>query len=127
MSQQSIHDELTRALVDMRDYWDKKGAYISNEESLRLNAALKKMSLFATHATPLEREQIVIELQDIVKLLSVEIKGEAKELQAETNGGQVFTEDELDRINEYAYRRELVMWLNQVLERMYNVSPEFRP
>jgi len=127
MSQQSIHEELTRSLADMRDYWDKKGAYISNEESLRLNAALKKMSLFATQSTPLEREQIAAELQDIIGMLSIEVKEEAKELQAETNGGQVFTEDELDRINEYAYRRELIVWLRQVLERMYNVRPEVRP
>lgn len=123
MTEKEFHDEIAH-LVNAQKQWQKEGVQISPDELLKVNSALEQLSFFSRQTSPSECERIIKNLQELITTLSVEVKSEEKELQAETHGGQSFTEDELERINEYAYRRELVQKLEQALEMLYETRPE---
>lgn len=126
MTEKEFQDKIAK-LVNEQKQWHKEGVQISPHELKKVNSAMEQLSFFSKQTSPGECKHIINNLEQLIKTLSVEVKSEEKELQAETHGGQSFTEDELERINEYAYRRELVQWLQHALEMIYEVRPEYRP
>lgn len=126
MAETKFQDEIAR-LINAQKQWQKEGVQISADELLKVNSALEQLSFFSRQTNSSECERIINNLQKLIQTLSVEVKSEEKELQAETHGGQSFTEDELERINEYAYRRELAQCLQHALEMVYETRPEFKP
>ena len=122
-----FQEELISSLNTIVKHWDKKDVHLSHDEVSRVDATIAKLSFFSKNSSPDECKSVIASLQNIIKNLTVEVKSEEKELQAETHGGQSFTEDELERINEYAYRTELVQWLQHALDMIYAARPEFKP
>lgn len=126
MPEKKFQDELLSSFSAIRKYWDEKHVHLSAEELLHIEALLTQLSFFSKETSLAECHRMIDDLRGIINSLSVEVKVEEKELQAETHGGQSFTEDELERINEYACRRELMEWLQQTLENVYHARPELR-
>lgn len=127
MTENEFQDDLARSLSNIKKHWDNQSVLIAADERQQIDVALKQLSLFSQATRPADCERMIGALQNIIKSLSVVIESEAHELQAETNGGQLFTPDELERINEYAYRRELVQFLQHALSTIYEIRPEFKP
>lgn len=127
MNEKEFKDELMGSLSAIRKHWDNKQVHLSTDELSQIEATLTQLSFFSKQSTASECQRVIAGLQNIIKSLSVEVQVEEKELQAETHGGQSYTEDELERINEYAYRRELMEWLQHTLDMVYATRPEFKP
>ncbi len=127
MPETKFQDKLLRSFSAIKKHWDEKHVHLSEKELSQIEALLTQLSFFSRQTSESECLRMIGGLQGIIKSLAVEVKSEEKELQAETHGGQSFTEDELERINEYACRRELMEWLQQTLDNIYEARPELRP
>lgn len=106
--------QLDRELSEIKSKLGEKGLKACYDELSIIDRLVKAQSMLSSKHTQQEYQSAINELSELIN----EIDNEAKAITTEVHGGEIFSAYEFERINQYAYHRELREWLAKVIKTM---------